>query len=240
MTMIRSNISGTMAGQFSIGKNGPTIFQGTANPNIANQIGAVGDLYVQLGATPTLYQFRSTSWIDITGEIFSRTAVTQATYAAQPSDFYLGVTVAGANITLPPGTFGKKIIVKDEIGGATGSTPIVIQPNGTDTIDGMGAVVVTQARTALTFVFTNGRWVMLSANPLADSFRQTFTNADLSSGILTVTHGLAIDFPFVQVYDNNRRIIVPDEVISVDPSTVTVKLASYGNISGNWTAAIRK
>lgn len=145
--MIRSNISGTMAGQFSIGKNGPTIHQGTDDPNAAQMSGALGDLYVKLGQTPTLYQFRSSKWID------------------------LDPNVVAASLT----------------------------------------------------------------------YRQTFTASDLgTSGVLVIQHNLGEDFPIVQIYNNNREVIVPDQIVGDDSNSVMIALDSYGNITGNWTVVIRK
>ncbi|RYF18865.1 MAG: hypothetical protein EOO77_10745 [Oxalobacteraceae bacterium] len=150
---VRSNIAGTMASTFSIGKRGPTIFQGIDNPNIANQIGLNGDLYVQIGTTPTLYQFRVTTWVDVTGEVFSRTPVL-GSYAATNSDFYLGMRGSGpCTVQLPAGQFGKKFIIKDEIGQVSPNSPITIQASGQETIDGSSTIRMDTPRSSLTMVY---------------------------------------------------------------------------------------
>lgn len=152
--MILSNYNGTMADRFSIGKNGPTIHQGTSDPNLENMVGVVGDLYVQLGAMPTLYQFRSSRWIDIAGEVFTRTPVVSASFTAGSGDFYLGIrSPTGCTINLPAGEFGKKYIIKDEIGSATDSAPIVIVANGSETIDGEPSTRIITSRSSLTMVY---------------------------------------------------------------------------------------
>jgi hypothetical protein len=150
---VRSNIAGTMADNFSIGKRGPTIFQGKSNPNISNQIGLNGDLYVQVGQTPTLYQFRVSNWVDLTGEVFHRTPVSASNYNALDSDFYLGLRQAPCVVQLPQGTFGKKYIIKDEIAAASSSTPITIQAGSGQTIDGNSSMVLEVARSSVTLVY---------------------------------------------------------------------------------------
>ena len=151
--LVRQKIDGTMANAFSIGKRGPTIFQGTTNPNVANQVGLNGDLYVQMGATPTLYQFRSTTWVDVTGETFYRTAVT-ASYNVLLSDFYLGLRIAApVTITLPSGQFGKKFIFKDELGSASSINTITVRAANGQTIDGAQTAVISTPRTSLTMVY---------------------------------------------------------------------------------------
>jgi hypothetical protein len=152
--IVRSKIDGTMSSSFGIGKQGPTIFQGSSNPNVSNQTAVNGDIYVRVGATPTMYQFRSNTWVDVTGEVFSRTAVTISSYGVLGTDFYLGVRVNGpVNLVLPQGTFGKKYIIKDEIGSASQTNTISIMAGSSDTIDGKSSFVINTARSAVTIVY---------------------------------------------------------------------------------------
>ena len=155
MNVINSNLAGTMQNAFSIGKRGLTIRQGQTDPNTANLTGTSGDLYVQIGTTPKLYQFRTSSWIDLTGEVFTRFAVTTATYTAVTGDYYLGVRRAsgGCTLTLPAGVAGKKYVVKDELGTASPSNPITVVASGTDTIDGGSSITIATGRNSLTFVY---------------------------------------------------------------------------------------
>lgn len=57
--LVTSNLAGTSAPSFKLGKNGPTIFQGTASPTSS---ASEGDLYIQTGSTPAFFQFISGSW----------------------------------------------------------------------------------------------------------------------------------------------------------------------------------
>lgn len=62
----------------------------------------------------------------------------------------------------------------------------------------------------------------------------SFTNSDLSSGILTVTHNLSFDYPMVIVYDSNNMVIGPDDIEYINSNSVEVDLSSWGTISGTW------
>ena len=70
----------------------------------------------------------------------------------------------------------------------------------------------------------------------AGATRGTFTNANLSSGVLTITHNAGLSSPYVMdvtVYDNNLKKILPDDMTGATNS-VAVDLSSYGSISGTW------
>lgn len=78
----------------------------------------------------------------------------------------------------------------------------------------------------------NGYTFLNFVNPLAA--RASFVNADLSSGILTVTHNLGYKYVVVQVYDNNDNLILPDEITVIDTDSLTIDLTSFGTITGTW------
>ena len=75
-------------------------------------------------------------------------------------------------------------------------------------------------------------------NSKATPFRMAFTNATLSSGILTANHGLGQQIVNVQVYDNTNSVIIPDGVVATDSNNVTVNLTSFGTISGTYNIII--
>jgi hypothetical protein len=64
--------------------------------------------------------------------------------------------------------------------------------------------------------------------------RQSFTNANLTAGILTVTHALGQQFVNVQVTDSANRVIYPDEITLSSSTQFSVDLTSFGTISGSW------
>lgn len=64
----------------------------------------------------------------------------------------------------------------------------------------------------------------------------TFTNATLSSGILTITHNLGLSTPYalsVSIYDNNGKQIIPDDVTG-STNSVAIDLTSFGTLAGTW------
>jgi len=66
--------------------------------------------------------------------------------------------------------------------------------------------------------------------------RNTFTNASLSAGVLTITHNKGYSAPYsiiIAIFDNNNKQIIPDEVTGAT-NTVLIDLTSYGVISGTW------
>ena len=69
------------------------------------------------------------------------------------------------------------------------------------------------------------------------SYTNTFTNASLSSGILTVTHGLGTKNCVVSVKDNNDKDLAPDDITS-SATTVVVDLTSHGTLTGTWSITI--
>jgi len=71
-----------------------------------------------------------------------------------------------------------------------------------------------------------------------NAYTTSFTNGDLSSGVLTVTHNLGSTYPVVEVYDNNGKVITPDEITYVNTNSITVDLSSFGTISGTWNVRV--
>lgn len=70
------------------------------------------------------------------------------------------------------------------------------------------------------------------------SYYKSFTNSDLSSGILTITHNLGHKYCQVQVFDENDKLIDPDEVELQDENSLDIDLSSYGTLTGTWHAVI--
>lgn len=70
------------------------------------------------------------------------------------------------------------------------------------------------------------------------AYQLNFTNADLSSGILTVTHNLNSQYVSVTVYNNSDLIIIPDDVTATSTTVSTIDLTSYGTLTGTWRAIV--
>lgn len=65
-------------------------------------------------------------------------------------------------------------------------------------------------------------------------YRGTFVNADLTAGILTVTHNLNVDTVSVVVKDNNGEQVLPGLVDETSNNAVTIDLSAFGTLTGTW------
>lgn len=70
----------------------------------------------------------------------------------------------------------------------------------------------------------------------AGVFRTTFTSANVSGGQVTITHNLGQQYGILRVYDNNNRMIIPDEITMSGSNSCTIDITSWGTISGTWNA----
>jgi len=64
-------------------------------------------------------------------------------------------------------------------------------------------------------------------------YENDFTDSDLTSGVLTVTHSLNDEYVVVVVWDNNKQIVIPDNVTATDANTVSIDLSGYGTLSSS-------
>lgn len=152
---IFQNIAGTLKAAFRIGKAGPSLRQGSQDPNTANVTGLDGDLYIRQSSTPAVFQMKDSFWRNISGEGFKRTAVTSSSYTILETDHYIGVNYAGdVNLVLPPGMENKMFIIKDESGAVNNSNRrIIVSADGTETIDGSDQITIQAPYTSMTIVF---------------------------------------------------------------------------------------
>lgn len=67
-------------------------------------------------------------------------------------------------------------------------------------------------------------------------FRTTFTNANLSSGVLTVTHNLGQQFVVVIVYDNSGAGVMP-QTTTTSANALTLDF-SDATVSGTWQVVV--
>jgi hypothetical protein len=70
------------------------------------------------------------------------------------------------------------------------------------------------------------------------SYTTSFTNANLSSGILTVTHSLGRKYVVYKIYNNNDQEIIPDSATCTDTNTLTIDLTAFGTIAGTWNIRV--
>jgi hypothetical protein len=66
------------------------------------------------------------------------------------------------------------------------------------------------------------------------TYTRSFVNADLVAGVLTVVHNMGIQYFSATVYDNNNKIVMPDELTSSTINQALLDLSSYGTLTGTW------
>lgn len=115
--------------------------------------------------------------------------------------------------------------------------------SGTPTEDlGLEGRRGSQTSTSLKWIESLGKWtagLLGSELPIARVFESTFTNASLTSGLLTINHGLGRRIVKVQIANNNNQAIVhPDEITFVSSSQLTIDFTSFGTLTGTWTVVV--
>lgn len=108
------------------------------------------------------FNFTNNEFENKRGQKFARTAFTGATYSSTVSDYLIAVTTVSTTVTigLPRPKLvgvGKTYIVKDEVGGATGTT-ITIVSQGEETIDGAANTTLTTNYQAKSFYTDGTNW----------------------------------------------------------------------------------
>ncbi len=82
---------------------------------------------------------------------------------------------------------------------------------------------------------TTDKWeigVVGAIKSVGRSYSLTFTNSDLVSSVLTVTHNLGVK-PVIQVFDNNDVEIGVD-VTHTSSNVFTLNLSRMGTLAGTW------
>jgi hypothetical protein len=70
------------------------------------------------------------------------------------------------------------------------------------------------------------------------TYRTSFTNANLTAGVLTVVHDLGNKFVSVFVYDNSNQLVLPDQITLTNDYSLLIDLSGFGTITGTWNLAI--
>lgn len=153
---VHINCAGTVSNGFQIGKAGPTILQGSTDPPAG--IGDAGDLYVKTGIAARLFVRHGDGWLasgDTAFGFVRDTVALGGTLVVGSAVTYVGVADGAGGtttVTLPAGSFGKRLVVKDESGRA-GSHPVALLPAGTDRIDGAASLVLDRDHGAVSLVY---------------------------------------------------------------------------------------
>ncbi len=167
------SLAGTTNSSFQIGgAGGLTIYQGVNSPNSENLTPNDGDLYIQLGTTPSIFQFSNANGWSASSSSGSsgsgitpayslvRTKITSTPFIANNTDSYLGINIANATIELPSGTTNKTFTIKDELGTAF-SSPATIVPSGSDTIDGRSTATINVNYGSISLIYGDQGWFII-------------------------------------------------------------------------------
>lgn len=166
------------------------------------------------------------------GKIALETSGGTNVIAEIPNDTF--TLVEGANVTITGDNTAKTITIASTASGSgdtfktisveeSGQADIVA--SGTDTlkIEGGSNVTITSNASTKTITITAG-------------FSGTFTNANLTAGVLTIRHNLGLTSPhaiLIAIFDNTNKQIIPDDITGAT-NTVAIDLSSYGTLSGVW------
>jgi hypothetical protein len=93
------------------------------------------------------------------GLVHNRTAVT-ASHTASVSDYILGATAVPSSILVDANLFstGQVLLIKDETGTADSSTPVTINPSGSQTVDGASSLTIESAHGSVLIYSDGSNW----------------------------------------------------------------------------------
>lgn len=156
-------LAGTIYSTFRIGKSGPTIKQGSGDPNATTVAGSNGDLYIKHGASPRLFQRSNGRWVDPSSTFTSVLSVTGSTATIPEESDLVVVSTNSGNVTLnlPNGYQGKRITIKDSSGNLISSgRKITLMPQSS-TIDGSASLEMSVDYTSISLTYAGGNWLII-------------------------------------------------------------------------------
>jgi len=115
--------------------------------------------------SPTTGNGANTITISATGPDFLTVrSATTTPVTVVSTDEVLSIEVPGpvaVAVDLPAGVQGQVFYIKDALGLAAPATPITINPDGTETIDGANAATIDVPYGSVTLVFNGTEWLIL-------------------------------------------------------------------------------
>jgi hypothetical protein len=202
---IKSNISGTLADRFKIGKGGPTIRQGDEAPS--NLIGGDGDLFLVKAATSDIF-FKDGSWISLLSDgPYARQEIARGVDdAIEPETTYVAIISGSGSpstITLPTGVNAMEITIKDELGSAA-TYPVEILSASGDLIENEIGLSLASNYGSVTLSFRDGNWYVTrrtEGDLMPVPFWATITGNDVATQF-TVNHPFDTRDVMVEVREN--------------------------------------
>lgn len=126
--------------------------------------------------------------------------------AAAPGD-YLVIGAAALTITLPEAPPNGSYV---GVNTATFSA-VALLASGADTIQAAPApgttLNLTRGNESLILVYSGGAWYQAASVEPLNSFSETFTDADLVAGVLTINHQLGTGLLVATIYDNTGLMV---------------------------------
>lgn len=208
---------------------GATIYKGVADGSAANPTAATG-----VGAWSNGWMYRVTT-----------AGSTAFGFQVNVGDFviYNGTTWNKIDATDPAVTGTTNRITVTPTGDTSYAVDIASTYAGQATITTLGTITTGVWNGTDVAVADGGTGASTAAGArtnlgAAGVFNLAFTNATLSSGILTVTHNLGKQFCDFKIYDATNKWIEPDDVTATSTTVLTVDMTSYIGFTGTFNIVV--
>jgi hypothetical protein len=162
-----AKIKGTSVGSFTVGLKGVTLYQGSSYTGISPN---PGDVFIQTGDTPNLFQYNGSTWIELTAKpswvtINSNLSLPDTNTVSSNTNYFVDTSSGSITVTLPSSpAVGDKIIFVDS-SGSFATNNLVIELNGNDFQSTSGSISATSAWITVELIFTaNSVWTSLDGN----------------------------------------------------------------------------
>ena len=216
-----TNLSGTMADSFTIGKRGVKILQDTGSP--VGVLASPGSLFISKDDIKLYQVDNNSNWIPL----LTANAITSG-----PS-----LTLSYANDRLVLNLSNNVVF--------PGSNGITLPIGDTEARDTNPSVGTTRFNTDISAleVFNGSCWANYSkqANTYFLQFNDSDLTVDANTGVkyLTVEHNLGEICPIVQLWDNNYSMAMPVSVTSITNNVVQMGVIPSSLIAaGTWNVRI--
>lgn len=234
---VTQNLRGTSFPRFTVGKNGPTILQGANTPDAG--AGINGDMYLQFGASSSVWQKQGGNWIKIGGD---STRIINGTTQASATPNSLDFTVLSHKVfdikkdTSAIQSEKLTLTAKDSL----------LELNTTSTsgdavdillkLQGEGFLTVESEAPFSLMTNTNGEEITIRPGTVFDTSANDLILEGGSTTFSTGAGGSVVLKPGVGVLENGYVLIdAADYVPELDNSVVTKKYANVNTVLVNST-----